>query len=39
MHVLGGAGLQLRQVSSLAVARTRDVLDNSWDKNDPKMPR
>jgi transposase len=36
MHVLGRAGLSLRQVSSVAVARTRDALYNSWDKNDPK---
>jgi transposase len=36
MHLLGRAGFQLRQVSSLAVARTREALYNSWDKNDPK---
>jgi transposase len=36
MHMLGQAGFQLCQVSSLAVARTRDALYNSWDKNDPK---
>ena len=36
MHVLGQAGFRLCQVSSLAVARTRDALYNSWDKNDPK---
>jgi hypothetical protein len=36
MHVLGQAGFQLCQLSSLAVARTRDALYNSWDKNDPK---
>ena len=36
MHRLGRAGFHLRQVSSLAVARTRDALYNSWDKNDPK---
>jgi transposase len=36
MHALGRAGFQLCQVSSLAVARTRDALYNSWDKNDPK---
>jgi transposase len=36
MHRLGLAGFALRQVSSLAVARTRDALYNSWDKNDPK---
>ena len=31
MHLLGRAGFQLRQVSSLAVARTRDALFNSWE--------
>ncbi len=29
-------GFELRLLSSLAVARTRDALYNSWDKNDPK---
>lgn len=36
MHRLGAAGFHLCQVSSVAVARTRDALFNSWDKNDPK---
>lgn len=36
MHRLGQAGFAMRQVSSLAVARTRDAMYNSWDKNDPK---
>lgn len=36
MHRLGLTGVTLRQVSSLAVARTRDAMYNSWDKNDPK---
>jgi transposase len=36
MHALGRAGFHLCQVSSLAVARTRDAQFNSWDKNDPK---
>jgi transposase len=36
MYLLGRAGFQLRQVSSVAVARTREALYNSWDKNDPK---
>lgn len=36
MHRLGLAGFTVHQVSSLAVARTRDALYNSWDKNDPK---
>jgi len=35
-YILGQAGCRLSLVSSLAVARTRDVLYNSWDKNDPK---
>jgi len=30
------AGFDVRQVSSLALARTREALHNSWDKNDPK---
>jgi len=29
-------GFELRFVSSLAAARTREALYNSWDKNDPK---
>lgn len=33
---LGQAGFDLHQVSSLAVARTREALFNTWDKNDPK---
>jgi transposase len=33
---LGQAGFQLFLVSSIAVARTREALYNSWDKNDPK---
>lgn len=36
MYRLGAAGFRLCQVSSVAVARTRDALFNSWDKNDPK---
>jgi transposase len=36
MYRLGQAGFAIRQVSSLAVARTRDARYNSWDKNDPK---
>ena len=35
-YVLGQAGFHLCLVSSLAVARTREALYNSWDKNDPK---
>ena len=35
-YVLGQAGFQLWFVSSVAVARTREAMFNSWDKNDPK---
>jgi len=35
-YVLGQAGFHLALVSSMAVARTREALYNSWDKNDPK---
>jgi transposase len=35
-YVLGQAGFRLSLVSSIAVARTREALYNSWDKNDPK---
>lgn len=35
-HSLGVQGFALHLVSSLAVARTRDALYNSWDKNDSK---
>jgi transposase len=30
------AGVSLRLVSSVALARTREALHNGWDKNDPK---
>lgn len=30
------AGFQVRLVSSVALARTREALHNGWDKNDPK---
>lgn len=33
---LGDAGFDVHQVSTLAVARTREALFNTWDKNDPK---
>ena len=36
VYVLGQAGFRLCMVSSIAVARTREALYNSWDKNDPK---
>ena len=29
-------GFEVKLVSSIAVARTREALHNSWDKNDPK---
>ncbi len=35
-HFLRAQGFALCLVSSIAVARTRDALYNSWDKNDPK---
>ncbi len=34
-YFLLGRGFDVRLVSSLAVARTREALQNSWDKNDP----
>ncbi|WP_431523469.1 hypothetical protein [Mesorhizobium captivum] len=30
------AGFELRLISSVALARTREALHNDWDKNDPK---
>jgi transposase len=30
------AGFEVRLISSLALARTREALHNGWDKNDPK---
>ena len=36
MYHLGVAGFDLKLVSSLALARTREALHNSWDKNDSK---
>jgi transposase len=35
-YFLHQCGFELRLISSLAVARTRDAVFNSWDKNDPK---
>lgn len=35
-YFLKQAGFEVRSVSSIAVARTREALHNSWDKNDPK---
>ncbi len=35
-HHLGQAGFELKLVSSAGLARTREALHNSWDKNDPK---
>ena len=39
MYHLGVAGFDLKLVSSVALARTREALHNSWDKNDPKDAR
>jgi transposase len=36
MFALGSEGFDLKLISSLALARTREALHNSWDKNDPK---
>lgn len=33
---LAEAGFEVRLISSLALARTREALHNGWDKNDPK---
>lgn len=33
---LADAGFQMRLISSVALARTREALHNGWDKNDPK---
>jgi len=35
-HRLLGEGFELRLISSLALARTREALTNGWDKNDPR---
>ena len=35
-HRLLVAGFELRLISSVALARTREALHNGWDKNDPK---
>ena len=35
-YQLGAAGFEVKLVSSVALARTREALSNSWDKNDPK---
>lgn len=35
-HHLGQAAFELKLVSSVGLARTREALHNSWDKNDPK---
>jgi len=35
-HHLGQAGFELKLVSSVGLARTREALHNSWDKNDPR---
>jgi hypothetical protein len=35
-YYLATAGFEIKLVSSVALARTREALNNSWDKNDPK---
>jgi len=35
-HFLHTEGFHLELIPSLAVARTREAMHNSWDKNDPK---
>ena len=35
-HRLPSAGFELRLISSVALARTREALHNGWDKNDAK---
>ena len=36
VYQLAKAGFELQLISSVAIARTREALHNSWDKNDPK---
>jgi transposase len=36
VYQLAMAGFELQLISSVAIARTREALHNSWDKNDPK---
>ena len=35
-YYLSTAGFEMKLISSVALARTREALHNSWDKNDPK---
>jgi hypothetical protein len=35
-HHLGQAGFDLKLISSVGLARSREALHNSWDKNDPR---
>ena len=35
-HRLIAAEFEVRLISSMALARTREALHNGWDKNDPK---
>ncbi|HBK78273.1 MAG TPA: IS110 family transposase [Nitrospinae bacterium] len=35
-HFLLTQGFEVRLISSVALARTREAMHNSWDKNDPK---
>ena len=36
VYQLAMAGFELQLISSVAIARTREAIHNSWDKNDPK---
>ena len=36
VHRLIAAGFEVRLISRMALARTREALHNGWDKNDPK---
>ena len=38
MYHLGVAGFDLKLVSSVTLARTREALHNSWDKNERNRP-
>src|SRR5271167_1167580 len=35
-YLLQRQGFQLRLIPTLALARTREAMNNSWDKNDPR---
>jgi transposase len=38
-HFLQHQGCELRLIPTVALARTREAMHNSWDKNDPKDAR